>query len=584
MSMLVGPLFPVMAVHLTVTAAPHVGHLFTLVLTDILKRWQVLLGDHRATMLTGTDEHGMKIQKAAQKAGLDVKLFCDKHMRQFEQLSHKADISYDHFIRTTDPVHKAAVEHFWQELNHRGYIYESKHEGWYSVSDETFFPQSSVHLVLDPSTGRKHMASMETGREVEWTSEINYHFRLSEFKDRLLKHYKENPDFIIPASRQSFIIKEIESGLQDLSVSRPATRLQWGIPVPNDESQTIYVWLDALINYLTYAGYPFAPGSEKDSIWPPNCQVIGKDIIKFHCIYWPAFLMALDIPLPKQFLTHAFWTMNREKMSKSVGNVVNPFFAIDRFDTDTMRYYMASDGGIVDDADYDNLYIVDRYKKGLQGGLGNLVSRIIRGKKWDIRESVQHAERSDRRQSVQNDAESNSIEDQEAAKPSTTPAKSGSSRERALLRAQMEKTPKLAAQHMEALNPRAALHSLMDLIYSVIIPRPISMYLLTFLQTNRYLHHTKVWDLVKDSNPATQEQVQNIIFTCAESIRISAILLQPFMPSKMKRCLDLLGVEEGKRTFNDARYRADYTYGIPLVDPGKAGSESTLFPPLVAEW
>ena len=225
MSMPVGPLSSVMAVHLTVALAPHVGHLFTLVLTDILKRWQVLVGDHRATMLTGTDEHGMKIQKAAQKAGLDVKLFCDKHMRQFEQLSHKADINYDHFIRTTDPAHKAAVEHFWQELNHRGYIYESKHEGWFSVSDETFFPQSSVHLVLDPSTGRKHMASMETGREVEWTSEINYHFRLSEFKDRLLKHYKENPDFIIPASRQNFIIKEVESGLQDLSVSRPATRI-----------------------------------------------------------------------------------------------------------------------------------------------------------------------------------------------------------------------------------------------------------------------------------------------------------------------------------------------------------------------
>jgi methionyl-tRNA synthetase len=419
-------------------------------------------------MLTGTDEHGMKIQKAAQKAGLDVKLFCDKHMRQFELLSQRADISYDHFIRTTDPVHKTAVEHFWQELSHRGYIYESKHEGWYSVSDETFFPQSSVQLVLDPSTGRKHMASMETGREVEWTSEINYHFRLSEFKDRLLEHYKENPDFIIPASRQSFIIKEVENGLQDLSVSRPASRLKWGIPVPNDESQTIYVWLDALINYLTYAGYPFAPGSEKGSIWPPNCQVIGKDIIKFHCIYWPAFLMALDIPLPKQFLTHAFWTMNREKMSKSVGNVVSPFFAIDRFDTDTMRYYMANDGGIVDDADYDNLYIVDRYKKGLQGGLGNLVSRVIRGKKWDIRESVQKAEKSNSHSSHQNSSESNVTEKEGAEHPSTSSVNTTGNRERALLRTQMENTPKLAARHMEELNPRSALHSIMELVYSVI--------------------------------------------------------------------------------------------------------------------
>jgi methionyl-tRNA synthetase len=439
-------------------------------LTDILKRWQILLGDDRATLLTGTDEHGMKIQKAAQKAGLDVKLFCDKHMSQFKLLSQRVDISYNHFIRTTDAVHRKAVEHFWQELNHRGYIYESKHEGWYSVSDETFFPQSSVHLVLDPSTGRKHMASMETGREVEWTSEVNYHFRLSQFRDRLLQHYKENPDFIIPASRQSFIVKEVENGLQDLSVSRPASRLQWGIAVPNDESQTIYVWLDALINYLTYAGYPFAPGNEKASIWPPNCQVIGKDIIKFHCIYWPAFLMALDIPLPKQFLTHAFWTMNREKMSKSVGNVVNPFFAIDRFDPDTMRYYMANDGGLVDDADYDNLYIVDRYKKSLQGGLGNLVSRIIRGKKWDVRESVRNAEKSEGHPSPQKRFESNTMEKAESGQISTSSVNTTSNRERAMLRTQMESTPRLAAQHMKELNPRSALHSIMELVYTVMQP------------------------------------------------------------------------------------------------------------------
>ncbi len=426
-------------------AAPHVGHLFTLVLSDVLKRWQVLLGDKNATLLTGTDEHGMKIQKAAQKAGMDVKVFCDKHMRQFEHLSERANIDYDHFIRTTDPVHKTAVEHFWRELNHRGYIYESKHEGWYSVSDETFFPLSAVHLVLDPSTGRKHMASMETGREVEWTSEVNYHFRLSSFRDRLLKHYKENPDFIVPSSRMSFITKEVEAGLEDLSVSRPVSRLQWGIRVPNDESQTIYVWLDALVNYITYAGYPFS-GSETNSIWPPNCQVIGKDIIKFHCIYWPAFLMALDLPLPKQFLTHAFWTMNREKMSKSVGNVVNPFFALDRFDIDPMRYYMAHDGGITDDADYENLYIVDKYKKGLQGGLGNLVSRIIRGKKWDVRASVEHASKGQSRSLYRIDEGGKKLP---------------------ILREQLEKTAEKAAQLMEELNPRGALHTIMELVYEV---------------------------------------------------------------------------------------------------------------------
>jgi methionyl-tRNA synthetase len=384
----------------------------------------------------------MKIQKAAQKAGVDTKLFCDQNMRHFEALWECADISYDHFIRTTDDNHKAAVEHFWTELNRCGYIYESKHEGWYSVSDETFFPQSAVHLVLDPSTGRKHMASMETGREVEWTSEINYHFRLSQFRDRLLQHYRQNPKFIVPSDRMKFIEKEVENGLNDLSISRPVSRLQWGIRVPNDDSQTIYVWLDALINYLTYTGYPGVPWTPTNSLWPPNVQVIGKDIIKFHCIYWPAFLMALDLPLPKQFLTHAFWTMNREKMSKSLGNVVSPFLAVDRFGTDTMRFYMAHDGGIQDDASYENAYIIDRYKTILQGGFGNLASRIVKSKLWNVRASVLSAVRM-------------KFDDSDVSGQGQT------------LRELITQTPIVAAQQMEQLNPRAALQTIMQVTYMV---------------------------------------------------------------------------------------------------------------------
>ena len=341
-------------------------------------------------MLTGTDEHGMKVQRAAQKAKTDTKLFCDQTMLQFDRLARKANISYDRFIRTTDPDHKEAVQHFWRELRHRGYIYESKHEGWYSVSDETFFPQSAVHLIRDPATGRKIMVSKETGREVEWTSETNYHFRLSAFRYRLLRLYDENPGFVVPATRMNHVIQEVKTGLDDLSISRPAERLTWGIRVPDDDSQTIYVWLDALVNYLTQAGYPFADRQGSGTEWPPDVQVIGKDITKFHCIYWPAFLMALNLPLPKQILTHAHWTMNHAKMSKSTGNVVNPFFAIDRFEVDTMRFYMAYDGGIADDADYDNAYIIERYKKLLQGGIGNLVSRIMRGKRWSVHESIRY--------------------------------------------------------------------------------------------------------------------------------------------------------------------------------------------------
>ena len=422
-----------------VNAAPHAGHLYTLVLTDVLKRWQKLRGDNRAVLLTGTDEHGMKIQKAASKAKVDVKAFCDQHASEFEELAKVANVDYDRFMRTTDPDHKVAVEYFWRELNLNGYIYESKHEGWYSVSDETFYPESKVHLVLEPSSGRKMHASMETGKEVEWTSEVNYHFKLSSFKDRLLEHYKSHPDFIVPSTRMNEMIGEIENGLTDLSISRPATRLTWGIRVPDDPSQTIYVWLDALVNYLTMAGYPFTTGVAAGSVWPPECQVIGKDIIRFHCIYWPAFLMALDLPLPKQFLSHAHWTMNRAKMSKSEGNVVNPFFAINRFGVDVMRYYMVHDGGIVDDADYENLFIVDRYKKDLQGGLGNLLSRVVRGQKWSVPDSVKMAAASAR------DTDSAAV----------------------VQLAAVDKAADECARLMEKLNPRMAIHAVRELIYEV---------------------------------------------------------------------------------------------------------------------
>lgn len=382
----------------------------------------------------------MKIQKAASKAKVDVKAFCDQHASQFEELAKIANISYDRFMRTTDPDHKIAVEHFWRELNRNGFIYESKHEGWYSVSDETFYPESKVHLVLEPSSGRKMHASMETGKEVEWTSEVNYHFKLSSFRNKLLDHYRRNPYFIVPSTRMNEIITEVENGLTDLSISRPASRLTWGIQVPDDPSQTIYVWLDALINYLTMAGYPFATAAAATTkMWPPECQVIGKDIIRFHCIYWPAFLMALNLPLPKQFLSHAHWTMNRAKMSKSEGNVVNPFFAINRFGVDVMRYYMAHDGGIIDDADYENLFIVDRYKKDLQGGFGNLVSRVIRGKMWSVPDSVELAA---------------------SSAPDSTP-------EAVAHMAMIDKTAADCAKLMDQLNPRMAVHAVRELIYAV---------------------------------------------------------------------------------------------------------------------
>lgn len=419
--------------------APHVGHLYTMVLTDILKRWQVLQGK-KAILCTGTDEHGMKIQQAAAKARSTPRDFCDKGAEIFKDLAQRASISNDHFVRTTDADHKDAVQYFWFLLREKGYIYSSKHEGWYCVSDETFYPESAIEKRLDPFTGRTFMASSETGKEVEWTSESNYHFKLSALKDRLLEFYKQNPQFVVPATRMTDVVKWVSDGLEDLSVSRPAERLTWGIPVPDDSTQTIYVWLDALVNYITKAGYPWAPGKENEGGWPADVQVIGKDIVRFHCIYWPAFLLALDMPPPKQILTHAHWTLGQQKMAKSTGNVVNPFFALDRFGTDVMRYYLAHDGGIMDDADYGNHHIVEKYKKGLQGGLGNLVSRLTRPKAWSVRACVKEAHAG------------SLVEPDEIT---------------VVLRLLLENLRDSANASFLQLNPGAALHRIMDVVYQV---------------------------------------------------------------------------------------------------------------------
>ncbi|KAL8794790.1 MAG: hypothetical protein Q9182_007596, partial [Xanthomendoza sp. 2 TL-2023] len=510
----------------------HGSHLYTIVLTDVLKRFQLLKG-RKAILCTGTDEHGMKIQKAAEKARQDVRAFCDVNSKAFLSLAKAADISYDHFIRTSESDHRFAVQHFWLMLKQRGYIYESKHEGWYSVSDETFYPQSAVHLTLDPTTGRKFMASQETGNEVEWTSENNYHFRMSILRDRLLQHYAANPQFVVPSTRMQDVVQQVTDGLSDLSISRPVERLSWGIPVPDDTSQTIYVWLDALINYLTLANYPFqTPGQEHAAGWPADVHVIGKDIVRFHCIYWPAFLLALDLPLPKQIMTHAHWTLAQEKMSKSKGNVVNPFFALERFGSDTMRFHLTHRGGIKDDKDYDNYFVIRGYNN-LRGGFGNLVTRIVRGRGWDVRRAV----------------------------------KSG----------QTDDSPEGRA-HLEAL---AALPSAVDLWMTRLRPgAAVQEVLQTIQKTNQYIQKASPWALTtapeedKFGIPKTPvpdpeahiPKVDSIIYLCAESIRICGILLQPVMPRRMKHVLDLMGVDEGRRRFEDALVGADTEYGVPMVD------------------
>ncbi|RVX73402.1 hypothetical protein B0A52_03044 [Exophiala mesophila] len=543
-----------------VNAAPHAGHLYTLILTDVLKRWNKLLGNDKATLLTGTDEHGMKIQKAAQKANVDVQNLCDQNSQQFKSLCQVANIDYDRFIRTTDSDHKAAVDHFWRELNHAGYIYESKHEGWYSVSDETFYPESQIRHVLDPSTGKTKYVAAETGKDVEWTMETNYHFKLSHFQDRLLQHYRENPDAIVPQQRMNFIMKEIQSGLKDLSISRPSWRLNWGIRVPGDDSQTVYVWLDALLNYITMAGYPLKDTKSPDSIWPPDCQVIGKDIIRFHTIYWPAFLMALNLPLPKRFLTHAHWTMNSEKMSKSTGNVVNPFYAIERFGVDPIRFYMVHEGGIVDDASYDNQYIAENYNTILRNNMGNLLSRIFNSQRFGVREAVQLYANDT---GFKSDMMVNEIPKEAEAEYASL--LSGIIAHRKLLAT----TADQARAAMDIPNPRVAVQG---------IAQVISL-------TNKFFHNSTPWRHIQSKDAKLHRLAQMTVYLSAESVRIVSILLQPFMPGQMQKALDMMGVLESNRTFQYALVGADLDYGTDAFVPSPEKPRAPeLFPKLISSF
>lgn len=546
-----------------VNAQPHVGHMYSMLLADVLKRWQKFKR-REAILCTGTDEHGMKMQQAAEKAKVHPQVMCDENAETFKDLASRVGIDYDIFMRTTSSKHKEAVEYAWQILMERGYIYESKHEGWYSVSDETFYPPSQVQLTIDPPTGRKIMTSIETGKEVEWTSESNYHFRLSAFRDKLLAFYKENPQWIVPQTRMDDVVKQVSEKLEDLSISRPSSRLTWGVKVPTDSTQTIYVWLDALLNYATAVGYPFTPGQESSGGWPADVHVIGKDIVRFHCIYWPAFLMALDLPLPRRILSHAHWTLNKQKMAKSTGNVVNPFWALDRFNVDAMRYFLIHDGGIRDDSDYDNKHIVERYRKGLSGGLGNLASRIMKSRSWDVPHAVtQHAPSAWQNNFIQKNDD-----------PKMKHFFNG-----------LETARKQVKAEMKASAPGKALQLTMGMVYGA----------------NAYLQHAAPWAIAErlrhiaadttgqsmydleqqgKSPEDLEREIGRIIYCVTESTRLAGLILQAFIPESSEKLLDLIGVAKERRTHDWLRIGRDQDYGKPI---GSASRGDVVFPPILID-
>ncbi|KAJ1965629.1 methionyl-tRNA synthetase [Dipsacomyces acuminosporus] len=491
-----------------VNSVPHIGHFYSMVLADTVKRYADLKG--KTTKLsTGTDEHGLKIQQAAEKAGKEPLSFCTQFSDRFRELAAAANVSYTDFIRTTDPKHYRAVADFWNRLVDRGYIYKGEHSGWYAVSDEAFYTDSQIEERIDEKTGKKAMFAIESGQPVEWTSEVNYKFRLSQFKDRLIEWIETNPDVIYPEIRKNEVLGWLRDGFEDLSVSRPRSRLQWGVPVPGDDAHTMYVWVDALVNYATTDGYPW--GGNGPSFFPPDVQVVGKDIVRFHAVYWPALLMAADLPLPKRILAHAHWTMGSQKMSKSKGNVADPFEAIEQFGLDPFRYYMIRNGGIANDGDYSSEEISVRYKKDLVGQLANLASRCLSGRLGVDLDKFAAIGKAQLREASEFDAQ---------------------------LRNELIELPTRVAAQFD----RGEFGRGLGLIFDALAT------------ANKHISDAEPWNIVKMTDREAQARLQIVLFYSLEAVRMSAIMLQPVMPEKTGRLLDHIGVEKSARQWVDAQF------------------------------
>lgn len=355
-------------------AGPHIGHLYTVVLADAVTRFHNLLGEGDACFVTGTDEHGTKILQAATANKMSPRDYCDKISAEYRQLFFESEINYTHFIRTTQDEHVEAVNSFWKCLSDGNFIYRGSYSGWYCVADEAFLTDSQVKEVT--TEGHSHKVSIDSGQPVEWTVEENFKFRLSSFKNDLL-HWLQKENVVKPENFHRALVKWLEENdLEDLSVSRPASRVPWGLPVPDNPNHTIYVWLDALVNYLTAAGYPNRPNFSTH--WPPTVQILGKDILKFHGIYWPAFLMAAGLEPPGQLLVHSHWTVDSEKMSKSRGNVVVPPSQTRGNSLQellAMRYFLLRTGTPHKDNNFSKDLMIDVANTELMGAVGNLLSR-----------------------------------------------------------------------------------------------------------------------------------------------------------------------------------------------------------------
>ena len=346
---------------------PHMGHAYSSIIADFFARFKSI-DDYKVHFLTGTDEHGLKIQRSAEKAGKDPKEFCDQISQTFKDLSKTLNLSNTDFIRTTEDRHKKTVQHLWSLLEKNDDIYLSNYSGWYSVSDEAFYNEDEIEEI----EGKKIAKSSKSN--VEWIEEESYFFRLSKWQKPLLEFYENNPDFILPESRKNEVISFVKSGLKDLSVSRKT--FKWGIPVPSNDKHIIYVWLDALTNYLSALNYPDTNNELFKKFWPASIHLIGKDILRFHAVYWPAFLLAAKIELPKKVYGHGWILSGEEKMSKSKGNILDPLKIIEEYGLDPLRYYLVKEVSFGNDGNISQERLEDCINSDLANNYGNLCQRV----------------------------------------------------------------------------------------------------------------------------------------------------------------------------------------------------------------
>ena len=485
---------------------PHIGHAYTTVACDAMARFMSLDG-YDVRFSSGTDEHGQKVEKASVLAGTDSQTFTDRMSGNFQAMMGLLNIGTTQFVRTTEPRHANACQYMWQKMLEKGDIYLGTYQGWYSVRDEAYFGEDE----LTDGPGEKKRAP--TGAECEWVQEESYFFRLSEYQEKLLDHYEKNPDFIMPSGKRSEVIAFVKDGLRDLSISR--TTFRWGIPVPGDDRHIMYVWLDALTNYLTVVDFPNTDSTEFQRFWPADLHVIGKDILRFHAIYWPAFLLSSGIPLPRRIFAHGWWTIEGEKMSKSMGNAVDPREVVASYGLDQTRYFLLREVPFGNDGDFSRRALVQRINGDLANDYGNLVQRVLT--------------------MVARNA------------GGVVPKRGVSTEPDEALLAAAYALPYQLREEMAA----QAFHRALEKLWNVIG------------LANRYVDQQAPW-VLRRTNAARMEVV---LWTLAETIRVIAIMTQPFMPGSSARILDQLGVLADQRDFSYLTADCALVSGAPLPPP-----------------